>query len=53
MNFSSNEYESIIMIIYLRNDVNNLITVDVHFQQSTMVKYRTSVVFGWLDLMGW
>lgn len=37
---------------YLRNDADNTIIVDIHFQQSTMVKYRTSVVFGWLDLMG-
>lgn len=38
--------------IYLRDDVDDAITVDIHFQQSTMVKYRTSVVFDWLDLMG-
>ncbi|KAJ6635967.1 Pickpocket protein 19 [Pseudolycoriella hygida] len=35
----------------LSNDAENAILVDIHFQQSTMVKYRTSVVFGWLDLM--
>lgn len=38
--------------IYLRNDDDDAITVDIHFQQSTMVKYRTDVDFDWLDLMG-
>ncbi|KAJ6635968.1 Pickpocket protein 19 [Pseudolycoriella hygida] len=33
------------------NDIDDAITVDIHFQQSTMVKYRTDVDFDWLDLM--
>ncbi|XP_063706306.1 pickpocket protein 19-like [Culicoides brevitarsis] len=28
------------------------IILDVHYQRSTTVKYRTDVVFGWMDLMG-
>lgn len=27
-------------------------TLDVHFQRQTLVKYRTDVVFGWMDLLG-
>lgn len=26
-------------------------TIDLHFQSSNIVKYRTDVTFGWLDLM--
>lgn len=29
-----------------------LIELDVHFEQATMVQYRTSLVFDWMDLMG-
>lgn len=28
------------------------ILLDIHFQQANMVRYRTSVVFDWIDLMG-
>lgn len=28
------------------------IILDVHYQRATIVKYRTDVVFGWMDLMG-
>lgn len=30
----------------------NTILIDIHFQYATMVKYRTDVLFGWLDLTG-
>ncbi|KAJ6633823.1 Pickpocket protein 19, partial [Pseudolycoriella hygida] len=33
------------------DDMDNRIILDVHFDQSTMFKYRTDVVFDWLDLM--
>lgn len=26
-------------------------TIDIHFQSANIVKYRTDVTFGWLDLM--
>jgi len=42
----------LIVNFYLSNDVDDVIIVDVHFQQSTMVKYRTNLEFDWLDLMG-
>lgn len=29
-----------------------MIELDVHFEQATMVQYRTSLVFDWMDLMG-
>lgn len=28
------------------------IMLDVHFQQASMVKYRTALVFDWVDLLG-
>lgn len=31
---------------------NETVTLDIHFRRSTMVKYRTNVVFDWMDLMG-
>lgn len=33
-------------------DTDDQILVDVHFQRSTIFKYRTDIVFDWLDLMG-
>ncbi|XP_037034912.1 pickpocket protein 19-like [Bradysia coprophila] len=33
------------------NGTDNQILLDVHFQRSTLFKYRTDVVFDWLDLM--
>lgn len=35
-----------------RHGNSSLITLDVHFQQASMVKYRTDIVFDWLDLIG-
>ena len=32
--------------------IGDNMTLDFHFQSSTIVKYRTDVTFGWLDLMG-
>ena len=34
---------------YFRHDDN--MTIDVHFQSGSLVRYRTDVTFGWLDLM--
>lgn len=33
-------------------DAAERIELDVHFEQATMVQYRTSLVFDWMDLMG-
>lgn len=33
-------------------DSSDNMTLDFHFQTSTIVKYRTDVTFGWLDLIG-
>lgn len=32
--------------------IGDNMTLDFHYQSSTIVKYRTDVTFGWLDLMG-
>lgn len=34
---------------YNRRDDN--MTIDLHYQSANIVKYRTDVTFGWLDLM--
>lgn len=36
---------------YLR-DNKTYVDLDVHFRFETMMVYRTSLVFGWVDLMG-
>ncbi|XP_055685259.1 uncharacterized protein LOC129791215 [Lutzomyia longipalpis] len=30
---------------------NNSVALDIHFKSSTMLRYRTDLTFGWLDLM--
>lgn len=35
-----------------RSAENNYMLLDIHFEDSTIVKYRTDVTFGFLDLMG-
>ena len=35
-----------------RSAENGYILLDIHFEDSTIVKYRTDVTFGFLDLMG-
>lgn len=39
-------------LVYFRHGNASVITLDVHFQQASMVKYRTDIVFDWLDLIG-
>lgn len=36
----------------IRIDNDDVIVLDVHFQQANIVKYRTSLVFNWIDLLG-
>ncbi|GAB0089181.1 hypothetical protein DMENIID0001_036800 [Sergentomyia squamirostris] len=31
--------------------INDSVTVDIHFKSPVMLRYRTDVMFGWLDLM--
>lgn len=33
------------------NRIDDNMTIDFHFQSANIVKYRTDVTFGWLDLM--
>lgn len=30
----------------------DMVTLDFHFGSGEMVRYRTDITFGWLDLMG-
>ena len=32
--------------------VQNMVTIDFHFGSGEIVRYRTDITFGWLDLMG-
>lgn len=38
--------------MFYRESGANQVTLDVHFQKKNLVKYRTDVVFGWMDLLG-
>ncbi|XP_037910068.1 pickpocket protein 19-like [Hermetia illucens] len=47
------DYQTEILPMHLLKDnfTEEMIILDVHYQHGTLIKYRTDVVYGWLDLL--